>query len=578
MRLLKYIFGIALLTMTTSCADEWRDDVLKQVEDAQPEELPDPVMGEPLKEVPFHKGVNINGWLDYALSRIDKNKIKDWDIDNIKKLGMDVVRLPINFHSNVGPGPEYKLDETYLSYIDHAVDLITSRGLWVILDHHSLSVETFTRDSENLVTECCRQLALRYKGKDKIVLEIFNEPFGRDLQQYWPAIQGRILKAVRHCDPNLIMIATGWGCKIYNLQDLPEYNDPRVIYTFHYYDPSMFTHQGAYWSENEGKLSGIPFPYDASRMPEIHPWWQKTPYLSFLYGRYPEDATEERIKKDIDWVVNWGREHNKLLFCGEFGVLNTAEPADRYRWYKALGDALNGNNIAWTLWQYNDLLEINFSIFQGAQIMEQLDVDMMNALGVTVPPEYTGGPMPLTFYSDNANRWCNMRTDLNGGSRYLDYDCTDNPADGPKCIRYFVFSTSGGVLFESTPSANLQKLYDKGGCIEFMARTTYKFKSLEIRLQQKKDGAPRQWRMSATISSNGNSAATRQLTPDGEWHKITIPLSEFNYHGCEGQWKEKPGDGEAGFEWGYVNQLMITPDNDRTAAGKTIYFDEITIK
>lgn len=114
-----------------------------------------------LNEIPFHKGVNINAWFDRSTSKVTHGKIKGSELDNLKRLGMDVVRLPINFHSNVGEGPDFKLDETYLEYLDKAVERITSRGLWVILDHHSMSVEDFPSYGEELITSCCSQLALR---------------------------------------------------------------------------------------------------------------------------------------------------------------------------------------------------------------------------------------------------------------------------------------------------------------------------------------------------------------------------------------------------------------------------------
>lgn len=353
----------------------------------------------PLKEIPFHKGVNVNAWFDIPASNVDLNKYKASEFENLKRLGMDVVRLPINFHSNVGPAPDYKLDEGYLSNLDEAVNRITGNGLWVILDHHSLSTEAFPADGEALITSCCRQLALRYKGRDNVALELFNEPFREELKELWPTMQGRIIKAVRACDPNLIIVATGWGCYPKNLKELPEYNDPRVVYTFHYYDPIVFTHQLAYWDENLGKLSGYPFPYDASRMPEIHQDWQKEPYLTFLYNSYPEMATANQIRKDISELADWALQQGKLLFCGEFGALNTSEPADRYRWYKAIGDVLKEKNIPWTLWQYHDDQTVNFSIFKGNRYFRNLDTEMLEALGITIP-EDPGYPENLWIYGD----------------------------------------------------------------------------------------------------------------------------------------------------------------------------------
>ena len=528
---------------------------------------------EPLQEVPFHKGVNMNAWFDRPDYQVETEKYNSQDIDFLKNLGMDVVRLPINLHSNVGPAPNYKISESYLQKLDDVVNSITSRNLWVILDQHSLSTVSFPTYGEALLTSCFQQLATRYKGKARIALELFNEPSNEITD--WPEIQGRVIKAVREIDTDVIIIATNIG-KAEELLNLPEYDDPRVIYTFHYYAPIMFTHQGVYWDEYLGYLSGYPFPYDASRMPARHSKWTSE-YCVNLYNSYTNDATAEKIKQDITKIADRAKQKGKLVFCGEFGAFNTAEPEDRYRWYKAVGDALTENNIPWTLWQYKDEQLTNFSIFTGAQIFDQLDTDMMEAVGVTLPSEFADGPHPLTIYSDSVEPWCNMRTDKNGGTDYLDYYCTDNPAEGTNCIRYNVNNPTGGVWFEMWLPANVRKLQKAGASLEFMARTTDRFNSLEFFFQHYKDGASRQWRMAATISSSGNGSALCQLTPDGEWHKISIPLNRMYYHGCDGEWKDSPGAGDDSFDWSSLNWLMITPDGDSDATGKTIYIDDIRI-
>lgn len=571
MRNIQSIF-ISLLALSAAiCPEFFRAKAAATASSSQP------AVGEALKEVPFHKGVNVNAWFDRRASQVDMHKITGEDFDFIKSLGMDVVRLPVNFHLNMGAAPTYTLNEVYLQNLDKAVELITSRGLWVILDHHSLSVEEFPSDGEDIIREGCKQLALRYKGHDKVALELCNEPFFPDMKQTWGTMQGRIIKEVRACDPDLIIIATPWGCEYDRLKDLPEYNDPRVVYTFHYYRPMMFSHQGAYWCEYEQYLADIPFPHDASRMPEIPAEWAPLADRVTYYNTYPEYGTVEKIKEEIKVAADWAKQHGKLVFCGEFGALNTCASADRYRWLKAVADALAEDNIPWTLWQYNDQLLVNFSIFDGSQIYDQLDTELMEALGLPLPEKFAGAPRPLLFYSDSTDPWCQYRTSKNVSEKYLDYYCKDNPAEGANCIRYNVANTTGGVWFEIWLPANASRLQAAGGSLEFMARTTDKINSLEFYFQHYIDGEPRQWRMSATLSSNGNSNATRQLTPDGQWHKISIPLSELQYHGCDGQWKEHPDASEKGFDWSRINWLMITPAGDSSASGKTIYLDDIKI-
>jgi endoglucanase len=53
------------------------------------------------------------------------------------------------------------------------------------------------------------------------------------------------------------------------LKNMPVYTDANLIYTFHFYDPFMFTHQGASWTSGLQDVANVPFPYDAARMPAV---------------------------------------------------------------------------------------------------------------------------------------------------------------------------------------------------------------------------------------------------------------------------------------------------------------------
>jgi hypothetical protein len=55
----------------------------------------------------------------------------------------------------------------------------------------------------------------------------------------------------------------GAGYNSYDaLAALPEYADPNLLYTFHFYDPYLFTHQGKTWGTPDmSGLRGVPFPF-----------------------------------------------------------------------------------------------------------------------------------------------------------------------------------------------------------------------------------------------------------------------------------------------------------------------------
>jgi len=58
-------------------------------------------------EVPFHRGVNLTGWFQADSPRqIQFTKFTKQDFLDIKSLGCDVIRLPINLHFMTSGAPD----------------------------------------------------------------------------------------------------------------------------------------------------------------------------------------------------------------------------------------------------------------------------------------------------------------------------------------------------------------------------------------------------------------------------------------------------------------------------------------
>ena len=66
-------------------------------------------------ELPFTKGVNLTNWFQAGSSgSIDFSKYTYEDFVDIKSLGVDVIRVPINLHSMTQGAPDYTLDPLFL--------------------------------------------------------------------------------------------------------------------------------------------------------------------------------------------------------------------------------------------------------------------------------------------------------------------------------------------------------------------------------------------------------------------------------------------------------------------------------
>ena len=81
-----------------------------------------------------------------------------------------------------------------------------------------------------------------------VFYEVLNEPHGI-ADGVWGSIQQSVIDAIRTEDAVHYIIVGGANWNSYNnLSALPLYSDTKLIYTFHFYDPFVFTHQGASWS------------------------------------------------------------------------------------------------------------------------------------------------------------------------------------------------------------------------------------------------------------------------------------------------------------------------------------------
>ncbi|MCI4669450.1 MAG: glycoside hydrolase family 5 protein [Bacteroidia bacterium] len=216
------------------------------------------------QETPFSRGVNLTNWFQAPNAfQIPFSRYQKSDFEDIKSLGCDVIRLPINLHFMTQAGHDYVLEPLFLQFLDSAVAWAEELDLHLILDNHTFdpAVNTDPNVGE-VLTKVWVQMAAHYKNSsDKIYYEVLNEPHGIS-DVLWGSIQGRVIDSIRTVDKRHTIIVGGSNWNSYrNLQFIPQYSDTNLIYTFHFYDPFIFTHQGASWvGPSMERLSNVPYP------------------------------------------------------------------------------------------------------------------------------------------------------------------------------------------------------------------------------------------------------------------------------------------------------------------------------
>jgi aryl-phospho-beta-D-glucosidase BglC (GH1 family) len=313
------------------------------------------------------------------------------DIALIKAMGFDHVRLSVNPQPMFRRGQADRIPADYLGYLDNAVQMILDRGLAVIIDIHpdtDFKQKLVADDSfVEQFADYWRALARHYstKNSELVSFEILNEPEFHDRYR-WQGVQAKLAAAIREGAPqHTIIVAGAYWSSENELLFFDPLRDPNIIYNFHFYDPHIFTHQGATWSTNYVHyLKELPYPSTpenvqvaAALIPDAINRLQ-----AIHYGLDHWNAA--RIDGEIGQVSAWAKRWNVPVTCNEFGVYRkAATPEDRAKWIFDVRTTLEKYGIGWTMWDYSG----GFGAVTKQEGHPAVpDEVTLKALGRTMPP------------------------------------------------------------------------------------------------------------------------------------------------------------------------------------------------
>ncbi|WP_375454519.1 glycoside hydrolase family 5 protein [uncultured Methylobacterium sp.] len=343
------------------------------------------------------------------------------DLRRLAGAGFDFVRLPID------PGPFAAATgvrrEQLFGTLTEAVDLILASRLSLVLNlqanaatHHynperfygSVAAPLFPA-YRDVVVALARRFGARAPGR--IALEPVNEPPQACGAVAWNRVQAALLTAARAASPGITLVATGaCGGLAAGLAAL----DPGafaalapLVFTFHFYEPYLFSHQGAPWMTDEPvyrALNGVPWPARAGRLDETlaavrarmradtqtaaadkaAAYAVTEAKLTEYFAADPDRGYLDRNLADIrTWADLYGIPPRRILM-GEFGALRSdaryvaAKAPDRARYIRDVREAAEAAGFPWAFW----------NLFDGLGLMDdahRIDPDIIAALGLTMP-------------------------------------------------------------------------------------------------------------------------------------------------------------------------------------------------
>ena len=316
------------------------------------------------------RGTNISHWLSQSEQRGEARRlhIQEDDFARLEELGFDFVRIPIDevqFWDEQGN----KLPEAW-DLLNNALDWSKEHNLRAIVDLHIIRSHYFNAvnegdkaantlftsdEAQEGLINLWRQLSefLKDRSCDWVAYEFMNEPVAEEHEQ-WNQLVAKVHKALRELEPQrtLVIGSNRWqGHETMKYLKVPE-GDKNIVLSFHYYNPMLLTHYGAWWSPLCAAYKGkVNYPgvlvskedYDAAPdaiKPELK--------------QYTEEVWNiDKIREQFKDAIEAAKKYDLQLFCGEWGVY---EPVDRelaYNWYRDMLTVFDEFNIAWTTWCYD---------------------------------------------------------------------------------------------------------------------------------------------------------------------------------------------------------------------------------
>ncbi|MGH7739310.1 MAG: glycoside hydrolase family 5 protein [bacterium] len=324
--------------------------------------------------------------LDASRWKEMESHLKESEFRRVAECGFTHVRLNLGRGLLQYPPPAYGLRPEGFEWIDRAVEMAGRQGLGIVLDMHQTPPPDLFHDSAALAAyeNLWGVIADHFTGRHPtVVFELINEPRIPELMEpypqadheaRWRTIMRGLARVIHRADPGRFVVVTGGG--LGGAEDLARMGNldiPRLFYSFHYYAPLCFTHQGANWLEDSiSELRGIPYPLTRKAAEEAG----KSGKLKTFFERNPNGFDKDFMRRDLRPVFEFAAREGIDLYCGGMGVYKPFAPSrDRARWVGDLVSLVGEEKVGWALWAYG-------SGFDLVDEKDQPDEDLLLAMGI----------------------------------------------------------------------------------------------------------------------------------------------------------------------------------------------------
>ncbi|MBO6718119.1 MAG: cellulase family glycosylhydrolase [Rhizobiaceae bacterium] len=320
-----------------------------------PEGFPNPALLETMQ-----RGVNLPGWdhPDPAM-RPTIEQLRAVRDDGFTHIRLLVERPPLS--DEAAPA--------FAEALFEQIVLLLSLGYTVTVDLHAGHLaEPYLRagpdEAQAFLTAIWRRMApaIRVFGPDKVAVELLNEPPTDSAT--WRTVSAGLIADIRRWLPERTIVASPSGPQRHeDLAGMEPFSDRNIVYAVHYYDPFLFTHQGANWGSPDDPLqhfANLPFPAELSdqavqaNIAALRENGLDAAAAELAYA-LSDPWAEEGIEAAFGMMAEWGERHQRPVVVNEFGALTFVAPREsRLEWLAAVGRQAAAHCIGWTHWDFQD--------------------------------------------------------------------------------------------------------------------------------------------------------------------------------------------------------------------------------
>lgn len=212
--------------------------------------------------------------------------------------------------------------ERELDYLDQVLGWCQQYGVLVVVDLHSPPGGNLgdsgtvnasgpfwsNPEAQEHFIKVWRRITKHYKGTELPIwgFDLLNEPEDRTVVEGcadWQTLADQAAHAVREIDPDRTLIIepprSGGPSGFLEFQPI---DLPRIVYSFHMYEPLTYTHQGVFGS------SGVAYPGE-------------------IDGEYWDKA---KLEECMQPAIDFAQKYRVQLYIGEFSVTRWAPGAEQY--------------------------------------------------------------------------------------------------------------------------------------------------------------------------------------------------------------------------------------------------------